>query len=45
MIAVGVALFALYNPISAFFPYASSPAWYSGWAQDVLPHWLTGVRS
>jgi hypothetical protein len=45
VVAVGVALFALYNPISAFFPYASSPAWYSGWAQDVLPHWLTGVRS
>ncbi|PZF59529.1 hypothetical protein DEJ23_00295 [Curtobacterium sp. MCSS17_008] len=42
---VGVVLFALYNPVSAFFPYASSPAWYSGWAQGVLPHWVTGVRS
>ncbi|WIE73715.1 hypothetical protein [Curtobacterium sp. MCJR17_020] len=42
-IAVGVVLFAFYNPISAFFPYADSAAWYSSWARAVLPHWLTGL--
>ncbi|MFJ4220976.1 hypothetical protein [Curtobacterium luteum] len=45
VVVVGLALFALYNPVSAFFPYATSSAWYSGWAQGVLPHWLTGVGS
>lgn len=45
VIAVGVFLFALYNPVSAFFPYADSAAWYSSWARDVLPGWLTGVDS
>lgn len=45
-VVVGVvlaALFVLYNPVSAFFPSARSAAWYSGWALEVLPHWLTGV--
>ncbi|WNY34202.1 hypothetical protein Q9Q99_01280 [Curtobacterium flaccumfaciens] len=45
VIVVGVVLFVFYNPISAFFPYANSAAWYSSWARDVLPQWLTGVRS
>ncbi|ROS46241.1 hypothetical protein [Curtobacterium sp. PhB78] len=44
VIVVGVALFVLYNPISAFFPYADSSAWYSGWARATLPRWLTGVE-
>ncbi|MBT1672856.1 hypothetical protein [Curtobacterium flaccumfaciens] len=39
------ALFVLYNPLSAFFPYAHSAAWYSDWGLDVLPRWLTGVES
>ncbi|ROP58557.1 hypothetical protein [Curtobacterium sp. PhB115] len=47
-VSVGVVLlvlFLLYDPVSAFFPYARSAAWYSDWALHGLPGWLTGAAS